>query len=333
MKQQDVKNQYAKNHCVKRQCSNIRRVLPGLFCVMLLAVLAAAFFQINFAQREPKVQPARTVSVPPLPGHWLKTAREAWYSSQRQEIPKAEFAVKSGAAEPAATPNYNLESAGSALNRGLDSINVMYVWSDGDRLRVISVTSFNILTRQAAIVVIPLDTVVNTETTVPLQDNWLTLQDIYREQGREGVRDLLQEKLEIKIPNYVHVNQTALQKLSDIIGVLTVNGDETTMLEAFEETAAGIRTDDREVVRAVASRVLRPQMLLAVPELLWIFTHDITTNFSPEQMVRIFNISRQMDLGHMRKATLPGYEYFNDSLRYLLVSEQTWKNIMYEITN
>lgn len=325
---------------MKRQYVKTPLVVSGIFCVLLLVVLAAVFFHLDFAQREPERQSARTVNVPPLPGHWLKTAQEEWYDPAPLEIHEDEFAVKrdgssvqSRADDPVTTPTYTLESAGSALNRGLDSVNVMYVWSDGDLLRVISITSFNILTRQAAIVVIPLDTVINAGETVTPQDKLLTVQDIYREQGREGVRNLLQEKLEIKIPNYVHVNQTALQKLSDIIGVLEVNGDETTMLEAFEQTSAGIRTDDRDVVRAVAARILRPQMLVEVPKLLWIFTHDIKTNFSTEQMVRIFHVSRQMDLGNMRKTALPGYEYFNNSLRYLLVSEQTWKNIVYEITN
>jgi len=225
--------------------------------------------------------------------------RNAKTAVQRDAKP----AIRRDVAVDKVMPVYTLESARTSLNRGVDSINIMYVWSDGDRLKIISITSLNTATRQAALVVIPLGTVVNVGRTVSLQDKWVTIQDIYREQGREGVKDLLEEKLEITIPVFIYVNQTALQKISNIVGVLKVNGDEITMLDAFE-----------------------------VPKLLWIFTHDVKTNLSAEQMLRIFNTSRQMDLGNMRKTALPGYELDRNSLKFVLVSEQTWKNIIYELT-
>lgn len=317
---------------MKRQYFKTQLVVSGIVCVTLLAALAAVF-QANLTLVPPKRPNIRTINVAPLPGHWLKTAQDKWYVPARVENYQAGIGMQAGVDNDTVLPFYTLEGAGNALNKGLDTINVMYVWSDGDRLRVISITSFNIITKQAAIVVIPLDTVINAGRDAATQDKWVTIQDIYRERGRDGVRAVLQEKLDIKIPNFVHVNQTALQKLSNILGILRVNGDEITMLEAFEQTAAGIRTDDGDVIRAVASRILRPQMLLEMPTLLWIFTHDIKTNFSPEQMVRIFHISRQMDLGNMRKTALPGYEWNGNSFKCLLVSEQTWKNIVYEITN
>lgn len=318
---------------MKRQYFKSQLVVSGIVCVTLLAALAAVFFQANLTRLPLKRPSIRVINVAPLPGHWLKTAQENWYIPASIENFQNRIGVQRSANNNILLPVYTLESATSALNRGLDTINVMYVWSDGDRLRVISITSFNVITKQAAIVVIPLDTVINAGNTAATPEKWVTIQDIYRERGRDGVRAILQEKLEIKIPNFVHVNQTALQKLSDIIGVLKVNGDEITMLEAFEQTAAGIRTDDGDVVRTVASRILRPQMLVEVPKLLWIFTNDVKTNFSTEQMLRIFNISRQMDLGNMRKTALPGFEWNDYSYKYLLVSEQTWKNIVYEITN
>lgn len=315
-----------------RQYFKTQLVVSGIVCITLLAALAAVF-QVNLTWVPPKRSNIRIINVAPLPGHWLKTAQEKWYIPACVEKYQDVNRVQSGVDNETVLPVYTLEGATNALNKGLDTINVMYIWSDGNRLRVISVTSFNIITKQAAIVVIPLDTVINAGKDAATQDKWVTIQDIYRERSRDGVRAVLQEKLEIKIPSFVHINQSALQKLSNIVGILQVNGDEITMLEAFEQTAAGIRTDDRDVVRAVASRILRPQMLVEVPKLLWIFTHDIKTNFSPEQMVRIFHISRAMDLGNMRKTALPGYEWNADNFRYLLVSEQTWKNIVYEITN
>jgi anionic cell wall polymer biosynthesis LytR-Cps2A-Psr (LCP) family protein len=319
---------------VKRQSSKTQLVVSGIFCAALLAVLAAVFFQFNLI-RVPSKQPtiARIDNVPPLPGHWLKTAQENWYIPAQAESYQIKTAVQQEMKSPKVLPVYSLESARTSLNRGLDSINVLYVWSDADQLKVISITSFNLATRQAAIVVIPLSTVVNAGEYPASQEKWITVQDIYREQGRDGIKALLEEKLEMSIPSYVHVNQAALQQLSEIVGELTVNGDEITMLDAFEQTASGIRKDDRDVVRAVASRILRPQMLAEVPRLLWIFTHEVKTNLSAEEMIKMFNLSRQMDLSNMQKTALPGYEYLTESSKFVLVSEQTWKNIIYEITN
>lgn len=319
---------------MRRQSSKTQLVVSGIFCAALLAALAAVFFHANLSGVPPK-QPSTALvnNVLPLPGHWLMTAQENWYIPARAEKYQSKTAVQQDMKSPKVMPVYSLESARTSLNRGLDSLNVLYVWSDADQLKVISITSFNLATRKAAIVVIPLSTVVNAGETPTSQEKWSTVQDVYREQGREGIKALLEEKFEISIPSYVHVNQAALQQLSEIVGVLTVNGDEINMLDAFEQTASGIRRDDRDVVRAVTSRILRPQMLAEVPRLLWIFTHEVKTNLSAEEMIKMFNLSRQMDLSNMQKTALPGYEYVTDDSKLVLVSDQTWKNIIYEITN
>lgn len=321
---------------LKRQNFRTPLVVSGILIFSLLTTLTALFFQtvkpetaLMKAFPGPKTlfRPPTPV-IPPLAGHWLMTGQDKWYSPPRVEINRP------GRRRQDFMPQVlELEQARTALNRTTDSINIMYIWTDGDRLNVISVTSFNRKTRQAAIVVVPLHTVTDCGNKVNLQGRHMTVRELYRQKGREGVRSFLRQKLEIDIPNYIHVNQAALRKISDIIGVLNVNGDKTTMLEAFEQTAAGIRTDDPDVVKAVAAQVLKPRMLLEVPRLLWIFTHDIATNFSPEQMLAMFYFSRQMDLGHMRKTALPGLEYVREDGKYLFVSEQTWKNIVYEITS
>ena len=326
---------------MKRQNFKTPLVVSGIFICTLLAAMTLLFFQFTaqdaalmnwLRSRSPAGIPAiNQVGVPPMAGHWLRTDREKWYAPPLQETKKA------GPANlDAAPPAITLQAARSSLNKALDSVNIMYIWADGDRLRVISITSFNRKTKQAAVVVIPLSTVINSGSAVNPDGKYMTVQDLYREQGRDGVHKFLEEKLEIGISNFAQVNHSALQKLSDIVGVLQVNGDDITMLEAFEQTERGARTDDHNVVRAVADQILHPRMLLEVPKLVWIFTHDIRTNFSTQQMITMFHFSREMDLHRMRKAALPGIEYPSGSgkdVRYLFVSDQTWKNVVYEITN
>lgn len=322
---------------MKRHNSKTQVFVSGLFFITILGAMAVFFgqtnnFGITFTNWvKAQVKQVQVRQVRPLEGHWLRTADDGKYNPPILEKAAENINVPQG--QPVASSVFTLEQAKTKLNRNTDSINIMYVWSDDEQLKVISVTSFNKNSKQAAIVVIPLYTVIDNGQVVNLQNSYRTIQDLYKVQGREGVRQFLEQKLEVKIPNFVQVNQSALRKLSNIIGVLEVNGDKTTMLEAFEQTAAGIRTDDREVVRAVASQVLRPGIILEIPDLLYIFTHDIQTNFSTQEMVQVFYFSRQMNLQEMRKTALPGYEYYqNPARKFLFVSEQAWKNVIYDIT-
>lgn len=320
---------------MRRQNHRAPRVISGIFIGTLLAALTVLFFQAAEIEKAwTKLgrtgSPVRSTK---LAGHWLRTGQDSSYSPASLEVEKSSPEAGTRAVEV-----FQPEAARTAFNRRADCFNIMYLWIDNDLLKVISITSFNKATKQAAIVVIPLHTVVNNSTPLITGNGYIagpgfyTVQDLYREKGEEALRAFLEQRLDIDIPNLIQVNQTALQKLSDIMGVLSVNDGKITMLEAFEQTAAGPRTDDRNVVRAIASQALQPQILLKLPKLLWVFTHDISTNFSTEQMLGVFYLSRQMDLAHMAKTALPGSEYIKGNLKYLFVPEQTWKNIIYEIT-
>jgi hypothetical protein len=315
---------------VRRQNFKGPVVFSGIFIGTLLAALTAVFFQLTEPdlswleglKNKPPVREQAAAKIPPLAGHWLRTAGDpAPVITRREAVDPAGSRPPKGysaAMVPEDRPPDRY------MNRTTDNINIMYFWTDGPQLKVISVTSFNKKTRQAAIMVVPLHTRISTDGS--------TLADLYREEGRPGVKQFLEERLDIKIPNYVHVNQDALRKLSDLVGSFTINGRTVTMADAFEQTAAGMRTDDREIVKAVGSRVMTPGIVLKVPKLLWIFTNDIKTNFSTDQMVQLFEISRRLNLGEMRKITLPGTEYPYGSKPYLFVNSETWKNIIYDVT-
>ncbi len=357
---------------MKRISHRLPVMVSGIFVSTLMAALAvfflhnggigAAFVKGSGGAMAILQRPGETVSflqgpgeaapvkVPPEKGHWLKTADDSWYVPAAPESEGSkessarsfghigqDFDSSSTVLQNKTAPVVHLEPAQTAQNRSADTLNIMYIWTDGDQLKVVSVTTFNRETKQASIVVIPLYTVIDNSGTVVLnaaEHNWEynTIRDLYREKGREGVRRFLEQKLDLSIRNYVHVNQTALEKLSDIIGVLEVNGRKSSMLEAFEQTAAGIRTDDKDIIRAVACEIVHPRILARIPELLGIFSRDMKTDFTTAEMLGVFYLSRQMNLREMHKTALPGYRYETGETKYLFVSEQTWKNIIYEMT-
>lgn len=313
---------------MKRQKSKAPTAFSGFILGCGFVLMLAVAFQLGF------IKPGQIISdseikIPSEAGHWLKTARDKDYAPGSL----IRTPVTDGAAANDSAAEIQLEKARTQLNKTNDTLNIMYIWTDQKKLNVISVTTFNKTTGQAAITVIPLHTVIDSGNVVYLGSHYQNISELYQSQGREGVREFLEEKLQIQIPYYVHVNQSALEKLSNIFGVLQINGDHVTMLEAFEQTVAGIRTDDRDVVRAVANRVLQPGIVLEVPTIIDIFTDDIKTNMSVQEMIRIFYLSRNLNLAHMQKTSLPGYEEINGIEKHLFVSENTWKNIIYNITN
>lgn len=322
---------------MKKQNFKAPLVVSGIVGT-LLAALAALFFQLAEPEmplikeliNETVKQEAASVKIPPLAGHWLRTDRDP-----APELPSQKAAVLSDNGRTAVSgtgQGYNSASQITPvdhppdryMNRTTDNINIMYVWTDGPQLKVISITSFNKKTRQAAIMVIPLYTRTGNDGS--------TIESLYEKEGRSGVQKFLEGRLEIKIPNFVHVNQEALRKLSDLVGSFNINGETVTMADAFEQTAAGVRTDDRDIVKAVGARVLTPSIVLKAPKMLWIFTHDIKTNFSTDEMVQLFNLSRRLNLGEMRKITLPGTEVTGREGPYLFVYSKTWKNVIYDVT-
>lgn len=314
---------------MKRQNSKAPLVFSGIF---LGTALIVAWVAVAFPFKKPEITWLRTlfkqeekapVHIPPLAGHWLRTARDP-----APVAPSPQLADLAGSRQPQIYGSAGFmpedRPPGRHMNRTTDNINIMYVWTDGPQLKVISVTSFNKKTRQAAIMVIPLHTRISGDGS--------TIADLYRAEGRQGVRSFLEERLEIKVPNFAQVNQEALRKLSDLVGSFNINGETVTMADAFEQTAAGVRTDDREIVRAVGSRILTPAVVLKAPKILWIFTHEIKTNFSADEMIQLFNLSRRLNLGEMKKITLPGTEYVSEGGSLLFVFSETWKNIIYDVT-
>lgn len=304
-------------------------LISGIFAGSVLAALSFMLLGPSVPEqtRSKVMAGPEMVQVSAKPGHWLMTPGDGLYTPAPLEITKALDYRAS------ADPGYlQLEEASAARNRQAETLNIMYIWTEEDRLKVISVTTLNKGTQQAAIVVVPLHTVNSSASLVYPGRPQMTVAQLYQAEGREGVKEFLEKKLDIKINSYIHVNQAALQKLSDIIGPLEINGGKVTMLQAFEETMAGLRSDDQDVVKAVGAQVLRPKILADVPSLISIFTRDIKTNLTMKEMMRIFNLSRGMKMGEMRKTALPGQDWQKGDVKYLFVSNQTWKNVVWDIT-
>lgn len=274
---------------------------------------------------------------PTVPGHWLKTKdfeeeTDKWSKAALQnpkKVPKISPKLNSTNVQDKpviSKPIQENASPSRRLNKTLDNLNILYLWTDRGELKVLSVMTINHKTKEAALVVVP------RFTRLKVNGKATTLEEYYRQVGRVPLAKHLEGLFDIKIANYLNVDQQAVIEISNLVGPLDLKNEKLTIVEAFEQTRTGRRNDDQDVVRAVAKRIVNPQILLKLPEIFWIFAHDVKTNLGTNELLSIYQVSRQSNVTRMKKIALPGMDYFTGNTKYRVVAKETWENIFYDLT-
>jgi len=269
---------------------------------------------------------SRHYFINPIAGHWLKTDYEA------REIPSAKgqnsglrtnklIRLETVAYIPEETPQPKVIFH---RNRELKNSNVVFYWTEGGKLKVMTLLSINSRGKKAGIVHFPLYTKLG---------EGVTIEDLYARQGGQAVIQAVAEKLEVPIDYYVGIDQKVFLGVSDIIGPVQIGREKILIAEAFAQTAADQRSDDQEVVRALLTKLIQPGTLMKVPKLVWIFTRQVETNLDADIILKLFGVAREMGSRNLRKTSIPGPIRIEDGRRYRHVPEEVWKNIIYQITN
>lgn len=212
------------------------------------------------------------------------------------------------------------------LNSDLNSTNIMYLWTERDRLKVITVMAINHDSKKAGIATIPLS------SYFPGEPARLTIEEIFQKEGKKGLVTRLERYLGTPIQHQVEVEQQALKKMSDILGNFEVNGDTLDMAQAFHETSTARRFDDQDVVRAIACKLIRPEFWIKVPQLVWVMVRDVQTDLSGKDIWRLFREFQGTNVGGLRKTALPGREYVEGGKRYREVPVGEWSRILVQLT-
>ncbi|MDA8226681.1 MAG: hypothetical protein M0T74_03075 [Desulfitobacterium hafniense] len=283
-----------------------------------LIILSSATFLIT-ADLEKPANPPGGYILTPIAGHWLKTDylepiyREPASAAPKHYIPQPVAFTPEKTPEPEVVPR---------RNRELNNANIVFYWTEGNRLKVMTLLSINTQTHKAGIIHFPLYTKLAEGTT---------LEDVYTSQGGQAVIKTVAEKLEVPIEHYVSIDQKVFQVVSGIIGPVQIGRENIAIAEAFAQTATGRRKDDQEVVRALLAKLIQPGTLVKVPKLVWIFTRDVETNLDAGVILKLYGAAREMGTQNLRKTSIPGIIIIDKGKRYRQVPEETWKNIIFKI--
>ncbi|MEG6521207.1 LCP family protein [Desulfotomaculum sp. 1211_IL3151] len=205
----------------------------------------------------------------------------------------------------------------------------MCIWTEKQNLKALTLMTFDASNGKINILSLP----IFASLQVANENNkQVTIGQVWYQEGRDGLKERLESALGIRINGFISFDQQVVAEASRLVGTFHVNDRNTTLLRAFEDTRTERRQDDQDVLRAMAATIISPGGLKKVPQLLWIFTKDVSTDIHPNVMLKLYRVISHQGPTILTKNALYGKDYYLDGCRYRYVEPTTWKNILNEIS-
>ncbi|SHJ33835.1 LCP family protein [Desulfofundulus thermosubterraneus] len=215
---------------------------------------------------------------------------------------------------------------GNKQNLTAATENVLIFWTDGPKLKAVTLMAITPRKKPVGIVSIPINTRIHEIRGV------VTLEELYHHTGREGTTAYLEKRFGIPINHYVDISQATLTRTSEALGPVEMAGKQTSLLEVFEGTYTNQRMDLQTEIRTLAARLIEPAVLIKLPRLLWIFTSGVETNLGMGSILALYQALQGNGPEILRKQALPGRDYFVGPTRYREVSPDAWNRVLREVT-
>lgn len=216
-------------------------------------------------------------------------------------------------------------------NRELNLTNIMFFWTDGPKLKVVTLLVLNQDNERVGILTIPL------RANLRYGDFRGTLGDYYYRYSQARFRKMIERKLESEIVHFVSVDQDTFQEFSDCLGPIEVKEEKIAFSAACEQTSQGLRRDDQDVIRAFTQKLTEPRMWWKLPKLMWILTSQVDTDLAGTDMLDLYEQTKEMQIHQLIKRPLPvvntekrGKEQKAVALKE--VEDNTWCNVLDWIT-
>lgn len=217
-------------------------------------------------------------------------------------------------------------SASQAADKSTDD-NIIIFWTKGDRLKAATLMCVRGPGNPIAIVGIPL----HVRVKCPGSD--LTIAETYEAAGRQGLTACLEELFEIPISCYFSIDQTTLNKVSNIIGPVSMDGSFTTVSDVFEGTYTDSRVDPQAEVRQLATRLVEPRVIIKAPQLVWIMSNEVKTNLSCRSLIGIYRVVQERGPDVINKQVLQGNTYSAGGREYRDVPPEAWVKALQSTIN
>jgi anionic cell wall polymer biosynthesis LytR-Cps2A-Psr (LCP) family protein len=159
-----------------------------------------------------------------------------------------------------------------------------------------------------------------------------TIAEAYGRLGREGLTARLERLFNTSIGSYLAVDQSTLDKVSEVVGPVLMEGKVTTMADIFEGTYTDGEIEPQTEIRRLAASLLEPRILVKAPQLARILTSDVKTNLGYKNILGIYRVVAQQGPEVLQKKALTGRDYYQGNRKYREVPPEAWVSVLNDAT-
>lgn len=203
--------------------------------------------------------------------------------------------------------------------------NILVFWTEKDSLKAVTLMCIQGPRDPVGIVAIPVYVRINQGGT------GMTIAEAYGRLGRQGLTTCLEGLFKVPIGSYLAVDQSTLDKASDIIGPVTMNGKVATMADIFEGTYTDGEIEPQSEIRNLAARLVEPRVLVKAPQLAWIFSSEVKTNLGYKNIWNIYQVVEQQGPEILHKRALTGRDFYVDNHKYRDVPPEVWVSVLSDV--
>ncbi len=204
--------------------------------------------------------------------------------------------------------------------------NILIFWTERDCLKAVTLMCVQGPREPVGIVAIPV--------YIRLGEGGAnqTIAEAYGSLGRPGITAQLEGLFKISIDGYLAMDQSTLNKASDIMGPVVMAGKVATMAEIFEGTYIDGEIEPQSEIRGLAASLSEPWVLVKAPQLVWILTSEVSTNLGCKNIWNIYQAVQEQGPDILRKKALTGQDYYVGGCKYRDVPPEVWVSVLKDVT-
>ncbi|MFZ5943903.1 MAG: hypothetical protein ACOYVD_07315 [Bacillota bacterium] len=209
------------------------------------------------------------------------------------------------------------------LNKQSNNTNILCLGVADGNLEMISVYSINKANRKSAGIFLP------TRTTLKVNNQMLSLREVYSQYGINNLKKILSQCLEIDLPYHMVADQKGLVELSELIGPLYVENENIDIPNLFVRP---VSDKDDEILQSLAEKIAQPKMVLQVPKLISIFIANVQSDIGVSGLWDLYKVFSNLNHSQLYKTVLWGEKVEMAGKTYWLIDPYDWHNVVYEMT-
>ncbi|MHB1127150.1 MAG: hypothetical protein ACYC2T_09355 [Bacillota bacterium] len=212
-------------------------------------------------------------------------------------------------------------------NRDTDNLNVLFLGVKENKLQMISVYSINYLHNMRSVAIF-----FPSETLVGKERDDQTLEGIYAQAGVAGLKQAMEQILEVPIAYHVWMDQRILADVEKFIGPIYIGKRRLPMEKLF---TMPLSPEDEDILGALLQRFSQPGIYFwQLPRIITVFHNYINTDFqlNLNNLMLHYRIARNINPGEISKILVEGRMENRGGQRVLQVTKPQMKRVVFEYT-